>query len=504
MSKTHWQDISMSHFATLKQDTECEVLVVGGGITGLTAAYLLVQAGVKVCLVERDLIASGDTCCTTAHLTSVPDLRLTKLVQTFGKDAAKMVWQGGNAAINTIQQIANRESIDCDFRRIPGFLHGSLTGTRDESSELQKEQQLCEELGFDATYLESIPEVGKPGIRFANQAKFHPLKYLSGLAAAITAKGGTIYEHSEAQEFSEKPRMVKVNGKQIKCDYIVIATHVPLTGEAGLLSSALLQTKLASYNSYVIGAQIARDSFPEACYWDTSNPYYYLRVDRTTTAGYAIFGGQDHKTGQVSDPKSRYDDLEAQLKKLIPDAKTERRWSGQVVESHDGLPYMGETAERQFVATGFSGNGMTFGTLAAMMACDAVQKKENPWQELFAPERKKLSSAWDYVTENFDYAYYLVRDRLAGAEAKSVDDVQPGDGKVLKINGKQVACSRDKNGKLHGVSAICTHMGCVVHWNNAATSWDCPCHGSRFSPTGEVISGPAETALPTISIKSAK
>ena len=469
---------------------------------GVTAAYLLQRAGQKVCLIERDLIASGDTCCTTAHLTYVTDLRLSQLIRTFGKEGAKLAWQGGAAAINSIERIVAAEEIDCDFKRIPGYLHGSLTSTRDESKELQKEQEVAEGLGFECSYDLSIDEVRKPGIRFPNQAKFHPVKYLAALTKAIVEAGGQIFEHTEAAEFTENPRTVKANNKTIACDYIIVATHNPVAGETAAWRSALLHTKVAAYSSYVIGANIPKGTFPEATYWDTSSPYYYLRVDQGATTDYAIFGGQDHKTGQAKDPQANYQKLEEELLKLIPGAKVERQWSGQVIETHDGLPLMGETAERQFTATGFSGNGMTFGTLAAMMACDAVLKRTNPWQELFAPERKKLNSVWNFVTENFDYPYYLVRDLVAGAEVQSPEKLERGEGKVLKLEGQRVACSRDNAGKLHFASATCTHMGCIVHWNNAGQSWDCPCHGSRFEPSGAVIAGPAQSPLGSVQLKA--
>jgi nitrite reductase/ring-hydroxylating ferredoxin subunit/flavin-dependent dehydrogenase len=323
------------------------------------------------------------------------------------------------------------------------------------------------------------------------------------MAKIIQHEGGMIYEHTEATEFSDDPLSVTANGHQIQADYIIIATHVPLMGNSGLMSASFLQTKLAPHSSYVIGAKIPDNVFPEALFWDTSDPYFYLRIDQRASGDYAIFGGLDHKTGQADNPQSRFDELEQRLKKIIPEARTERRWSGQVIESNDGLPYIGETAPSQFAATGFCGNGMTFGTLAAMMACDAVEGRQNPWKELFAMERKTLSSGWNYLRENFDYPYYLLRDRLAGSESGQPEDLDRGCGKVLSINGQRVACSRDRSGRLNYVSAICSHMGCVVHWNNAAETWDCPCHGSRFEPTGKVIAGPAEQGLEKVTVDNA-
>jgi glycine/D-amino acid oxidase-like deaminating enzyme/nitrite reductase/ring-hydroxylating ferredoxin subunit len=447
-------------------------------------------------LLERDAIGSGDTYCTTAHLTYVTDMRLSEIAKVFGKQAAGLVWHGGAAAINTIEEISQREEFDCEFRRIPGFLHASLENDSEERKSLQADCQLAREFGFEAAFVESAPIVGRPAIRFANVAKFQPLKFVAGVAKAAGELGCEIFEHSEAMEFEEEPRVVKVNGKQIGYDYIVLATHVPLMGKTGLVNATLLQTKLYPYSSYVVRAKISGGDLPEASFWDTTEPYYYLRIDRTKTGAYAIFGGLDHKTGQADDMEERYQKLEAMLRRLIPNAKVDRQWTGQVIETNDGLPYIGETAEKQFAATGFAGNGMTFGTLSAMMATDAVLGRENPWADLFSVNRKKIrGGVWDYVTENVDYPYYMLRDWLKGPEAEKTSQVKRGEGKILQIDGERVACSRDEKGQMHAVSAVCTHMGCLVHWNSTEHTWDCPCHGSRFEATGEVIAGPAEQPL---------
>jgi len=494
-SKSAWQ-VPLPKFPKLDRDLKCDVLIVGGGITGLTAGYLLTRAGRQVCVIERDTIGSGDTYCTTAHLTYVTDLRLKKLASTFGKQAAELVWRGGAAAIDVIEDIVQREGIDCNFRRVPGYLHAPLEGGGKEQRALRADCELAQELGFEAAFVNSAPLVGCPAVRFANVAKFHPLQYLSGLTSAAVAGGCKIYERSEATEFLADPIRVKANKRTVSCDYIVLATHVPLMGKTGLVNATLLQSKLAPYSSYVISAKIPRNKYPEACFWDTADPYHYLRIDEIDGKSFAIFGGEDHKTGQADDMEQRYSNLTEKLLQIIPEARVERRWSGQVVETNDGLPYIGETAERQFTATGFGGNGFTFGTLAALMACDAAAGHDNPWQKLLSVNRKKLrGGTWDYLTENIDYPYYMARDWLRAAEAKSPRDVKPGEGKILNVNGQRVACSRSTDGKVSSVSAICTHMGCIVHWNGTEQTWDCPCHGSRFEPNGKVIAGPAETPL---------
>jgi nitrite reductase/ring-hydroxylating ferredoxin subunit len=209
-----------------------------------------------------------------------------------------------------------------------------------------------------------------------------------------------------------------------------------------------------------------------------------------------IFGGRDHKTGQVDDTAERFRSLEATLLKVLPNAVVDRRWSGQVIETNDGLPLIGEIDERQHIATGFAGNGMTFGTIAALMIRDAIEQRDNPWKELFSVDRRKFrGGAWDYVKENLDYPYYMVKDRMLLAKSTSLDDLAPGAGLITRIGREKIACSRDRLGRLHAVSAVCTHLGCLVHWNQAEQTWDCPCHGSRFDPDGRVLAGPAESAL---------
>lgn len=482
-------------FPAIEEDITVDVAVIGGGNTGVTAAYLMKKAGLKVALIERDRVGAADTAHTSAHLTCVTDLRLSELVSKFGQDHAQAIWDAGEAAIQQIEQIVADEGIDCDFARVPGFLHAALQEERDESKELLEDARLAETLGFPATYVESVPVFNRPGIQFSNQARFHPLRYLDALVQRIPGDGSHVFEHTEATEFSSDSLSFQANGKTVSCRFIVIATDVPLMGKTGLIDATLFQTKISPYVSYVIGAKISHGAVPDALFWDTSDPYYYFRSERRAKYDYAVFGGLDHKTGQDSDPKAHFAQLEELLKKYFPEANVNHRWSGQVIESVDGLPFIGETVPGQFVATGFSGNGLTYGTLAAMMARDAVQGKENPWRDLFTIRRKKLSSIFNYIKENIDYPYYMIKDRLTGAEGTSLRDVKRREGKILKIDGKRVAVYRDGNGQVTQLSPYCTHMGCLVNWNGAEQAWDCPCHGSRFQATGEVLAGPAEACL---------
>jgi len=265
-------------------------------------------------------------------------------------------------------------------------------------------------------------------------------------------------------------------------------------GKCNVLNATLFQSKLALYTSYVLGARLPRGLVPEALYWDTTDPYYYLRIDRQRDADYAIFGGEDSKTGQEED--GVFERLEQKLKQVLPQAEVQHRWLGQIVETNDGLPFIGENSGRQFVATGFCGNGFTLGTLSAVMARDRFLKRKNPWFDLFRVDRRKFhGGTWRYLKENLDYPFYMVRDRLTRAESDSVADLKFGEGKIVKLDGKKVAAFRDDTGKVNLHSPVCTHMKCIVRWNAADKTWGCPCHGSRFKPTGEVFSGPAEAPL---------
>lgn len=498
-TESRWmRENPLPSFPALDRNMTVDAAIVGGGMTGISTAYLLKRAGLKVALLERHRLASGETDHTTAHLTYVTDQRLTKLIRIFGRDHAQAVWDAGRAALQEIRTLVDEQRISCDFSAVPGFLHFPRDRELDAPALdlLKQEALLATELGFEAAFIPCAPLVNRPAIRFANQAQFHPLKYLAHLASRIPGGGSHIFENSEIREFDKSPLRIKSNGHWITCRHLVIATHVPLLGENNMLSGTLFQSKLSGYSSYVVGAKLPSGTAAPACYWDTDDPYDYVRIDRQLDHDYVIYGGDDHKTGQESDTEACFAHVGRKLLTLLPQAVIDCRWSGQVIQTNDGLPLIGEILPGQFIATGYIGNGIMFGTLAAMMARDAFAGIKNPWAELFDPHRKKiLGGTWDYVKENADYPYYLLKDRLKTAEGTSLSELARGDGKILRLYGQKVACHRDEQGNVHIVSPSCTHMGCLVHWNNGEKTWDCPCHGSRFTPEGEVIAGPAEEPL---------
>lgn len=497
MQSSFWDDDSGLRpvFPQLDRNVSVDVAVIGGGIAGVTAAYLLKQAGATVALVEKGRCGSGETSRTTAHITYVTDTSLSELVGTIGRDHAQAVWHAGDAALLQIDETIKRESIDCDFEWITAYLHAPWDEQpADVRERLETEARLATELGFSASFVDVVPLANKSGIRFADQAQFHPLKYLFGLLKQIPGAGSHVVENTEIRNL-DGTLTLHAEGHTLRCGSIFQATHTPLANSNGLPQTALLQAKLAAVNTYVVGARLPAGTTPSVLLWDTSHPYFYLRTAPTSNGEYVIFGGEDDRPGQPESTGPRFESLEQKLQLIFPEARIEDRWSGQVIETSDGLPYIGEIAPRQFIATGFSGNGMTFGTLAGMMVRDAISGISNPWQRLFQPSRTSLTGTWNYFQKNLRYPYYILKERLIQSPERPIDSLQKGEGCVLKDQGELVAAFRNDDGSITQLSPVCTHMGCIVQWNDRERTWDCPCHGSRFLPSGEVHAGPAQFPL---------
>ncbi len=494
---SHWiSSGSLPRYPRLGKDLTVDVVIVGGGLTGITAAHLCQKAGLSFALLERDRLARRDTGHTTAHLTAVPDLRLSEIFKTFGSDASRAVWDAGSAAIDQIVANIRAHHIACDFKWLPGWLHAPDADPDSATvDELLREAETARSLDIAADFTPQTPVFEGPGVRFPHQALFHPRKYLAGLVCDFGGKGTHIFEQTAVDEIADNPLSAKAGGFTVQCKHVIIATHTPLQGKTGTLSALLFQTKLAPYTSYALSAQIPAQGI-EGLFWDTHDPYNYLRLEHRRGHDLAIFGGEDHKTGQNDDTQASYRRLEERFLKIFPEAKITRRWSGQVIETTDGLPFIGNTDASQFVATGFSGNGMTFGTLAAMMALDSITGRKNPWTELFDPHRKTVvGGTLNFIEENKDYPFYALRDRLADAPDIPLTSLRCSEGKIISLNGKKVAAYCNADGHITLCSPVCTHLKGIVHWNNAEHTWDCPCHGARFRATGEVIAGPAESDL---------
>ncbi len=390
-----WMDYELPRFAPLAADLTVDVVVVGAGLTGITTAYLLSQEGVRVALLDRGRVAAADTGRTTAHLTYVTDDRISEVADKFGADGAKAYWQAGSVAIDAIAETVQRTGVDCDFRWVPGYLHEPVFGGKGGGvNALHRDVEAARNAGFTAKYAASIPLMAQPGIQFARQARFHPRKYVQPLLHAIEhgKARGRVLEQTTFERVREgtqdAPVVVVANGHEIRCEYLVVAGHEPLMGERDTFSSARFHTRLSLYTSYVLGARLPAGTAPEALYWDTKDAYSYLRVDDRGDEQYAIFGGHDEQSGHERDAASVYRELTGELHQLLPAAEVLHRWSGQVVVTDDGMPFIGEYTPRQFIATGYCGNGFTLGTLAAMMARDRYLKRRNAWFDLFRADRK--------------------------------------------------------------------------------------------------------------------
>ncbi|HVH46706.1 MAG TPA: FAD-dependent oxidoreductase [Labilithrix sp.] len=489
-------------FPRLEADAEVDVVVVGAGITGLTAALLLANAGNRVAVVEARQIGSGVSHRSTTHLTEAVDTRYVQIEADFGKEGARLVAASSRAAIEKVAEIAATFAIPCDLLRRPGFLY---TERDKDVSLLNDEQAASSRAGLAVQLLlqAPLPFATKCALQFPDQAQMHIERYMVGVAEAAQAKGARIYEESRVTTVEDgEPCVVHLeHGPTLRAKTVFVATHAPL-------NRVFLQTKIHAYRSYVLAFRDV--ALEDGLFWDTEDPYHYFSSFSIDGTPYLVVGGEDHKTGTTSDTTAPYDALLRWTNEhvsLPPDRQPEFRWSAQVEEPVDGLPFIGRNSlgEHVFVATGFSGNGTTFGTIAAMIVADHVAGRKSPWADLYAATRvKPISAASTYVRENVDFPMHLVSDRLHPPEAKTLADIRPGEGKSVRVGGERLAVYRDPGGELHAVSSVCTHLGCLVRFNQAEKTWDCPCHGSRFGLDGAVLDGPATRPLACKRLVSAK
>lgn len=489
----------MPQLSPLRADASADVCIVGAGISGITTAYLLCLAGKSVVVLDDGKPGSGMTSVTTAHLTCVLDQSYSGIERIHGEACARLVAQSHSAAINRIDAIAIKERIDCDFHRVTGYLFDPQDERR---SVVKEELEAARRAGIrDAVMIGRAPIAGfdtGPCIAFPNQGNFHPLRYLAGLVRAIRRNAGGIHVNTHVDSIKGgSPAVVRAGKYTVSCQHIVVATNAPINDRVAI------HTKQAPYMTYAIAARVQPGTVNRALYWDTEEPYHYVRLQELDGQEYLIVGGEDHKSGQASDTAERHVRLEDWARKRFPVERVAYAWAGQVMQSIDGLAFIGRNPldeDNVYVVTGDSGTGMTHGTIAGMLLTDLILGRKNPWEKIYDPARKPVRAAGTFVKETANMAAQFT-DWLKPGEVPSADEIPKGGGAILRRGASLVAAYRDRQGRLHERSAACPHLGCVVHWNEADESWDCPCHGSRFDKLGKVFNGPSNRDLDPIAAK---
>ncbi len=502
-SRSVWMDTAEVPLeATLAEKISADVCIVGAGIAGMSTAYLLAREGKSVVVLDDGPIGGGMTARTTAHLSYALDDRYFELERLHGEEGARLAAESHDAAINAIEAIVDQEGIKCEFERLDGYL---FVPPRESRQVLDDELAAVHRAGLtDIEKVERVPwdsyDTG-PALRFPRQAQFHPLKYLAGLAAAIKEKGGRIYTQTHATEIEggKKARIETKGGGVVNAESVVVATNTPVN------DLIAIHTKQAAYQTYVIGARVPKGSVPRGLYWDTPDPYHYIRIETIGRGASAydvlIVGGEDHKTGQQDDANKRFGALERWTRHRFPMVESiEYRWSGEVMEPVDGLAFIGRNpldAKNVYIATGDSGNGMTHGTIAGILLTDLIMGRQNPWEKIYDPSRVTVRSLPEFAKEIFNVAMQYT-DLVVAGDVESVEEIKLGAGAIISRGLSKVAAYRDPAGVVHELSAVCKHLGCIVKWNTGENTWDCPCHGSRYDALGKVIQGPANSDLEAV------
>lgn len=488
-------DPPQDRFPSLEGDADSDVIVIGAGIAGLMTAYVLKQTGRNVTVIDRDGVGTGVTGYTTGKVTSLHGLVYASLEEKFSPEVARIYGEANEAGIKLISQIARDEGIDCDMLTLPALTYTEQDGT---VSKLEAETAAAERAGLPASFVteSDLPFEIRGAVRFDDQLHFHPRKFLDGLASAV----GEVHERTEATDVDEEDGRVVVETKQgtLRADLVVIATQMPF------VQRGLFYAKASPTRSYAIAARFTDP--PMGMYISADAPARSIRPHLSGNESWLIVGGEGHKVGQhEGDTNKHYEALEGFARERF-DMGAEFRWSAQDFMPADDIPYIGRASrgtDRIFVATGFKKWGLSTGAFAAMLIRDLIDAKDNPWHQVFDATRIDPAHAGkDLVKENLNVAKRFIGDRIADTRARKIEDLTPGEGDVVDNGERVVAGYRDEHGALHEVSLICTHMGCHVRFNTAEKSWDCPCHGSRFTVDGEVLEGPATQPLAPVEEES--
>lgn len=472
-----------------------DCLVVGGGITGLSAALLLQKAGQQTIIAEASHIGFGTTGGTSAHINTFADTTFPEAESAFGAEGAQLFADAIQEGFGLIKANIEQLHIDCDYESKTSYLYAE---DEDQVKQLDEIYNGAVKVGVPVQYTDLVPTPVeyRKALQFDGQAQFHPLKYIQGLQKAYLAAGGIISENTRIEKLTSEDgiHMAEAGIIAIKAKKVIYATHMPP-------NINLFNFECAPYRSYVMAAKLKSGKYPDALIYDTQEPYHYVRSHIIDGQPLLIAGGLDHKTGH-EDAKKAFADLEKYIRQYYNVSSIKYKWSSQYYVPVDGLPYIGQmplAADGIYCATGFNGNGMMLGSVAGKILSDLVRKRPNKYQDLFSPARiKPIDGFSEFVKENADVAYHFVADRFHIHETDSVKRLQPGTGKVIEVNGKKIAAYRDDAGIIHALSPVCTHAACIVNWNSQEKSWDCPCHGARYDINGQVLTGPATRNLQPI------
>ncbi|MFA1820781.1 FAD-dependent oxidoreductase [Virgibacillus oceani] len=498
--QSYWQDsVNLESFPKLDQSIKADVGIVGGGITGITAAYLLAKQNVKVALIDASQISNGTTGHTTAKITAQHGLIYDEFIQHFGMEKARLYYEAGKEAGKLIQKLIEHHSIDADFSNEDAYIY---TNSDNYMDQLEKEEKAYDKLNISGKVMDQMPlDIPiKSALMMENQAQFHPLKYLSALAKECVKLGVQIYENTTALdvEYNKHPSILTEDGHRINCSYIISASHFPFYDRHSFYFA-----RMHPERSYIIAVKSSKE-FPGGMYINAESPSRSIRTTSINGDDLWLIGGENHKTGQGKSMIENYNALHAFTKKHIPIEEFSYRWSAQDLTTMDKLPYIGpitKSEENIFVATGFRKWGMTNGTIAAKVISDLIVDKSSPYEDLFTPSRFHADpSLRKFMKINADSAKHMIKGKFDNTKER-VQDLSDDDATVTRVKGKRTGVYKDQNSKLHMVDTTCTHMGCEVEWNSGDRTWDCPCHGSRFSYTGDVIEGPAKKPLKKVEYK---
>lgn len=493
-TKPIWmEDGTLSKYPPLDRSIETDVCIIGAGISGLTTAYLVANAGQRVAVLDKDCVGGGESGRTSAHLSNVLDTRYWELAGLHGEEVTRVVAESHTKAIRVIEEITLKEKIECQLRRVPGFLISDPNGKADG---LDREFDAARAAGVKVSRVSeaALLRDHRAALCFEDQAQFHAAAYLEGLAKAVVAAGGKIHCNTRVTtiESGEQSRI------ETEEEFVVLARHVVLASSTPFNDMFAIHTKQAAYRTYVAAFPYLGPPTP-ALLWDTADPYHYARLHISNGRPYLLVGGEDHKTGQDQQGSDRYNSrlLEWAAPNFHISDFPEYSWSGQILEPVDGLAFIGRNPgdhPNVYLVSGTSGNGLTYGTIAGLLLNDLIQGVQNPWEKIYDPSRITLGATPDFVAENANVmAQY--RDWITPGEVNDAEEVPIGAGAILRQGISKIAVYRRNAGECVQLSAVCPHLGGIVSWNSVEETWDCPCHGSRFSPDGEVINGPASKGL---------